>query len=158
MAGYKGYSMSNNAVDAYSNGERPISKWSKADILTECRREGVSPEQIEHLKKFSLAELREIGLKRTSWHHTSSRYNATDFYSVDVSNLEKVRYEPTKQVKKQPTEEKWYAEYIVWTGTRKHPKANHEQSAGILKGNWFYLPDGTKKSINGSGFRLIRRV
>ena len=32
MAGYCGYSMSNNAVDAYNNGEKPISKWKKQDI------------------------------------------------------------------------------------------------------------------------------
>jgi len=29
MSGYDGYSMSNNAVDAYENGEKPISKWTK---------------------------------------------------------------------------------------------------------------------------------
>lgn len=34
MAGYCGYSMSNNAVDAYNNGEKPISKWKKQDILS----------------------------------------------------------------------------------------------------------------------------
>lgn len=33
MAGYSGWSMSNNAVDAYSNGEKPLSKWTKADIF-----------------------------------------------------------------------------------------------------------------------------
>lgn len=29
MAGYSGYSMSNNAVDAYESGEKPRSKWTK---------------------------------------------------------------------------------------------------------------------------------
>lgn len=33
MAGYSGYSMSNNAVDAYENGEKPYSKWTKQDLL-----------------------------------------------------------------------------------------------------------------------------
>ena len=37
MAGYCGYSMSNNAVDAYNNGEKPISKWKKQDILSEIQ-------------------------------------------------------------------------------------------------------------------------
>lgn len=27
MAGYQGYSMSNNAVQAYKHGEKPRSKW-----------------------------------------------------------------------------------------------------------------------------------
>lgn len=34
MAGYNGYSMSNNAVTAYSNGEKPLSKWTRSAILT----------------------------------------------------------------------------------------------------------------------------
>ena len=33
MAGYNGFSMSNNAVEAYENGEKPLSKWRKSDIL-----------------------------------------------------------------------------------------------------------------------------
>lgn len=159
MTGYRGYSMSNNAVDAYNKGEKPWSKWTKTDILNELRYNGVDKAQIDRLRKFSLAELKEIGLRRSSWHHTSSHYNATDFYTVDVSALEKVRYEPTKPAKKvAPKEEKWYAEYLVWSGTRKHPKATVTESIGVLKGNWFYLPDGTKKSVTANGFRLLRKA
>lgn len=33
MAGYNGFSMSNNAVAAYEDGEKPLSKWTKADIF-----------------------------------------------------------------------------------------------------------------------------
>ena len=33
MSGYKGYSMSNNAVAAYSGGKKPMSKWTKSEIL-----------------------------------------------------------------------------------------------------------------------------
>ena len=39
MAGYNGYSMSNNAVSAYDNGEKPLSKWRKSDILEEIEIE-----------------------------------------------------------------------------------------------------------------------
>ena len=42
MSGYYGYSMSNNAVEAYENGERPLSKWRKSDIL-----EAISVSEIE---------------------------------------------------------------------------------------------------------------
>ena len=42
MAGYSGYSMSNNAVAAYENGEKPLSKWKKADIL-----EAVKTQEVE---------------------------------------------------------------------------------------------------------------
>ena len=32
--GYDGYSMSNNARDAYSGGEMPLSKWSRTDFCS----------------------------------------------------------------------------------------------------------------------------
>ena len=31
-SGYNGYSMSKRATEAYYNGEKPLSKWTKADI------------------------------------------------------------------------------------------------------------------------------
>ncbi len=34
MAGYYKYSMSNNAVKAYKQGEKPLSKWTKTEILS----------------------------------------------------------------------------------------------------------------------------
>ena len=41
-AGYHGYSMSNNAVAAYDNGEMPLSKWTKSAILNELvEQEGI---------------------------------------------------------------------------------------------------------------------
>lgn len=36
MAGYYGYSMSNNAKAAYEMDEKPFSKWSKGEILELC--------------------------------------------------------------------------------------------------------------------------
>lgn len=44
MAGYHGYSMSNNAVSAYADGEMPLSKWTKAEILDAC---GDKAEKVE---------------------------------------------------------------------------------------------------------------
>ena len=32
-SGYHGFSMSNRAIEAYNNGEKPFSKWTKQDIL-----------------------------------------------------------------------------------------------------------------------------
>lgn len=45
MSGYCGYSMSNNAVEAYRSGEKPKSKWTKREIIEEIKRqiEEVSP-------------------------------------------------------------------------------------------------------------------
>ena len=35
MAGYRGFSMSNNAVDAYNSGEKPFSKWTIGEITVQ---------------------------------------------------------------------------------------------------------------------------
>lgn len=59
MAGYDGYSMSNNARMAYYNGLKPASKIS-----------GIPSALIA---QFCTAD---------EWHHTSSKYNRTNFYDV----------------------------------------------------------------------------
>lgn len=52
MAGYFGYSMSNNAVEAYENGSKPFSKWTKADILELIEDENLELNcSIDKLKK-----------------------------------------------------------------------------------------------------------
>ena len=63
MAGYDGWSMSNNARDAYAYGEMPASRVASATGLT-------------------TAEVRRL-CNPTSWHHTSSKFNRTDFYTLD---------------------------------------------------------------------------
>lgn len=55
MSGYKGYSMSNNAVAAYSEGKKPMSKWTKSEILATL---SVSDEEKKKLKKYCLTTLR----------------------------------------------------------------------------------------------------
>lgn len=84
--GYNGRSMSNRAVRAYINGERPISKWTREDIVDEV--EGIN-DSID-LSMLSLRELRDNFLKRTSWHHTGAFYNATDFYSIDEDAISRM--------------------------------------------------------------------
>lgn len=82
MAGYNNYSMSNNAVAAYAAGEMPLSKWTKTALLAMCG------DQAGELSRLSVAELRRELLIKSSWHHTSSHYNKTDFYSFDKNALE----------------------------------------------------------------------
>lgn len=158
MAGYYGYSMSNNAIAAYNQGEKPWSKWTKADILSEIRRKG---RDITMFQKLTVQELRKYCLARSSWHHTSSWYNSTDFYCVDdtcflldddyiIDHIISKR-EP----KPVPTERKATCEFLEWSGTRNHPKATEVVEEGIIKGNWFYRKDGTKKSINANGFVIL---
>ena len=74
MSGYDGYSMSNNAVDAYDRGCLPKSKitWKwcceyKLDLF------------FENLKVVKEAINKEL-LSPSEWHHTSKEYNCTNFY------------------------------------------------------------------------------
>ena len=58
----------------------------------------------------------------------------------------------------EPTEEKWKCAFLEWSGTRKHPKATEVIEEGIIKGNWFYRKDGSKKKTTANGFKFIERM
>lgn len=64
MAGYAGFSMSNNAVDAYERGIAPASKVAKP--------KGVTSKTVKLL------------VDPEEWHHTSKKYNRTDFYCPEA--------------------------------------------------------------------------
>lgn len=90
-SGYKGWSMSKRAAEAYENGEMPISKWTKKAIResVEDYFEGENLNfDMDKLFKLPLPLLKEKLLTRTSWHHTSKVYNSTNFYSIDEQILD----------------------------------------------------------------------
>ena len=160
MAGYYGYSMSNNAVAAYDDGLKPISKWTKSDFLSfsfslpEDKRQVIKAARIKELKRL---------LKYREWHHTSSMYNETDFYGIDEEAIEEMTADELASFLA-PTEEKKAAEFkavctfLEWSGTRKHPKATEMTEEGIIRGNWFYRKNGSKKSIIANGFKIRERL
>lgn len=168
MSGYNGFSMSNNAVDAYESGEKPLSKWTKFEILHSIK-EMISNGDIELkiefelLNKIKVKQLKTFFLKKSSWHHTSSRYNKTDFYDLDTNYIENLTEDKVKSLidikeQKQTTDEtKALCKYLVWGGTQRHPKATETEEKGIIKGNWFYSDSGVKKSINANGFMILKR-
>lgn len=170
MAGYHNYSMSNNAVQAYNSGEKPLSKWTKAAIIEALQEQEAPAAFIQAIKKQPSAALKEELLYRSSWHHTSSRYNKTDFYSVEyVDNdnasdfLQKIeakaqalKQETKEQPKEQP--QRVLVSYVVWEGTRKHPKAREVEAEGTILGNWFTGDDGTRKKVDGNYFKILRRI
>ncbi len=177
MAGYCGWSMSNNAVKAYEDGEMPYSVWSKERIIS-CIRKQVRDNEIElncslgELHKTPLEVLRRNCLQYSSWHHTGKYYRETDFYSLDVSSIEKLTDEMLRELtadykekQKRLKEEKaaevpeiWECSFLEWTGPRKHLKAKEITEVGTIKGSWFYREDGHKKSLNARGFRKIRQI
>lgn len=157
MAGYKGHSMSNNAVAAYANGERPYSKWTKADILDELTAMEYHSELV---KELTASELKALFLRRSSWHHTSSHFNRTDFYSItDDVNDAMIQWMIDQRTPKQPKKAspliKAKVHYLEWAGTRKHPKAIEHEGYALLNDSWAFLPDGTKKSRSAKGFYII---
>lgn len=169
MAGYNGFSMSNNAVAAYKDGEKPLSKWTKTDIFDAINEQEVELKcSIEKLKKLPAKVLKEICLIYSSWHHTSNHYNKTDFYSLDIDRIENLTddkieellsdYKADKKVESKPSEEKWKCAFLEWSGSRKHPKATEVIEEGTVKGNWFYRKDGSKKKTTANGFRFIKQI
>lgn len=60
--GYDGYSMSNNARSAYDDGERPLSKWTKAAIMSEIKNHDVSTEVMAALQKVNAKRLSIKGI------------------------------------------------------------------------------------------------
>jgi len=169
MAGYNGFSMSNNAVAAYEDGEKPLSKWTKADIFDTIEEQEVELKcSIEKLKKLPVKVLKEICLTYSSWHHTSNHYNKTDFYSLDVDRIENLTddkieelllyYKTDKKAESKPSEERWKCAFLEWSGSRKHPVATEVIEEGIIKGNWFYRKDGSKKKTTANGFKFIKKI
>ena len=84
MAGYHGWSMSNNAILAYENDEKPLSSWTKDDILDAIESAVESEElelkcSIDKLRKMSAVDLKDICLQYTSWHHTGKYFKETNF-------------------------------------------------------------------------------
>lgn len=165
MAGYKKYSMSNNAVAAYQSGEMPKSKWTKAAIMAEIMESELTDEQKAACKSIKAAALKELALIKTSWHHTSDHYNRTDFCSVNIGLLDGMTSKAIKETANEivngwhTTPDTGYnakVEYLTWTGSRKHPKAEKHIEVCEIRGNWAITENG-KKSITSNGFRFIER-
>jgi hypothetical protein len=69
MAGYSGYSKSNNALVAESEGKMPLTEATK--MLAE----------IAHVTQKKAREIfKNVG--PCEWHHTSKMYNRTDYYDI----------------------------------------------------------------------------
>ena len=163
---YDGYSMSINARIAYDNGEKPLSKWSKADILSAVSV--ISPEKAAVLKAVSAASLKAGLLIRSSWHHTSCRYNKTVFYMLDDDLVESSSpedllricksQEPDKEVKKAITF-RGTIHYIEWAGSLRHPIAHKCKLENVIieeKGCFYIVSDDKgnillKKKIDSNG-------
>lgn len=143
MAGYDDFSKSNNAIEAENNGRFPASVIAK--------KIGVKTAAIKAL------------MIPSEWHHTSSYYNKTSYYSLEEA------VEKLDELKKWVNLDKSYkltnciVEWLEWSGSRKHPKCEQHKAIGCLveyNGKSTYkiiLPDGKKitKRTGTNGFKVI---
>ncbi len=146
MAGYNGFSKSNNAVSAEANGRFPASKCAK--IL------GVP---VEFIRAQGSCE----------WHHTSKHFNTTPYYDLESIREHLETSEGQQQLseikadlasKKTATAtiyENADVAWIEWSGTRNHPRATNYTATGAT------VTDGGGKFVevrlpNGKTFRKGR--
>jgi|TARA_R110000803_G_scaffold134332_1_gene201402 hypothetical protein len=150
MAGYNHYSgMSNNALNAYENGKKPLSRITALDLKLAGWR-GTKIEAI-HLAKSGFWNSCE-------WHHSGgSWYNKVNFY--DPSELVDKWAQTTpenciaalEQQQPQATDQRVRGEFVIWGGSRKRPKkVGVVAFAGVLKMDWIWLDAGGKKKATGN--------
>lgn len=145
------YSMSVRARAAYDDGERPLSKWTKSAIIAACAdlldTDPDAAEKLDALKHHTLSTLKSNLLTYSSWHHTSKMYNCTNFYAINDDTLTETTpaeirsWQPTKKnVQQPPTRRRGTICYLIWGGTRNHPRAweKCEQNVWIEERGQFY--------------------
>ncbi len=167
-SGYHGYSMSNRALDAYSNGEKPLSKWTKAEIISAIAE--IDSAKAELLRSVKLSTLKENVLYCSSWHHTSNMYNKTNFYSIDEDLIKGLTEEDITKLasanrdkKKKSKTYKGDIFYLEWSGTRNYPKAEEKCLTNVNieeRGSFYYVTDDAgnellKKKIGSNGTRVV---
>lgn len=175
-SGYVGYKMSKRAYQAYNNGEKPLSKWLKKDIIALIVNNTDNEEIIDILKKAPVVFLKNKLLSYSAYHHTGSYCNETNFYEFDTDKLENIindgaedlldkidKYKKKQKkinTKKQEKEKKWYyanIKFCYWVGSRRKPKLEESEEKGIVLGNWFYGFSGIKKNTEGKHIIRIRK-
>lgn len=80
MAGYNGYAKSNNAILAENSGRYPLGKASR-----------VLAKKLNWSLEKSKAFLKKMGT--VEYHHTSCKYNCTDYYDVSDEALSDLKEE-----------------------------------------------------------------
>lgn len=165
-SGYVGYSMSVRAAEAYESGERPLSRWTKKEIVSEIsdylelKNDADYEEKIKLIKKIKVKTLKGSFLYESSWHHTSSYCNATSFYSIDFEKVDETTLDDLRSMLDSDKEDKDSVEevkeflgeirYLEWSGTRAHPKATDKVLENVIiqeKGCFYHVFDKKRKFI-----------
>lgn len=162
MSGYSWIDgMSNNAVDAYYRGIKPLSKITAADLKRAGWTWG---------KRFAI-DLARVGVWDSSeWHHSGGTwYNEVKFYDPEIlvemwrGMDEEARIDAERKIyeyrerENAKCEERVMGSYKIWGGTRRYPKiVGEEEFTGTLVGDWIYLDSGGRKKASGNHIKWSR--
>lgn len=171
--GYIEHSMSVRAYNAYEDGEKPLSKWTKKAVIDNVKKyasENNLHINLDKLNKISKKILFKKFLCYCGWHHTSKFFNETEFYGIDEDFVEELTDEKidnllilTKQEKQKKQEDVkpvfYKVKYTKWVPNNFGKKVPVDViDFGEIKGNWFYTSEGTKKNIHSNGFEKIQEI
>lgn len=174
--GYSGISMSNNALYAYSEGKKPLSKWKKKDIITALRRRKLDEKFIKEASGITLSALKKHLLYKAEYHHTSMRYNVTDFFDlIDITpdnqaellqkmkNTQKLEKERKAEIKsrKQNNQSETQFRLVEIKFIRRSADGKHSWTVsgiGVIRGNWCYLKDKKRKQVTGKDFHITEEL
>ena len=105
--------MSNRAVDAYENGEKPLYKWTKTELDKAIKGQELEEDIMGAFISLPLKAKKTL-LRETSYHHTGVNFKKTYFYSLnylgnfslkDVLRFKKEWEEYEKKKKSYPPKE-----------------------------------------------------
>ena len=172
--GYIGHSMSERAALAYEYGEKPRSKWTK-DALLEAIADQLEDEAgavLEAVRGYSAEALRRVLLVNSSWHHTGSCFNRTDFYELRALDAEpdtleglrseleaakaELKAERAKKAAKAASVVRVRATWREFNPWRK--RWQFFEAFGEVRGNWFVSDAGERKRVGGRHFRIQETV
>lgn len=164
--GYINQSMSVRASQAYGRGLKPLSKWSKADII-----EGVADYgawDAETLRKYPKAVLADFFLAYAEWHHTGKMFNETCFFevdpdaagAVDVDGLDRLMAAHREAVRAKNNEKpqvvKARIRFEEWSGSRNYGRFVEHESYALVVDGWAWTEDGRKKLDSAHMLRVER--
>lgn len=143
--------MSNNAVNAYGQGLKPLSKITNSDL-----KENNIELTLDQFKQAAKLQL----IFPAEWHHTGKGFNQTNFYNlpeiseylkqhpIDVSKLNETLQENQNEVRVR-------GEYAEWGGSLRKPKfMGWKAFIGTKKGNWIFLDNGGKKKADSKWIKF----
>lgn len=145
--------MSNNAVWAYEDGRKPLSRFTAQDLKDAGWKE---------TKRLALALAASGFWSTTEWHHTGGDYyNKVAFYNPAVlvdrwaALTDAERQEKREQNKPAPKalveEIEVKGSYAVWykNGRGRRRISHRETFQGVKRGDWIHLSTGGRKNAYG---------